>query len=93
MASSRLEAQAGAQNVQATRYDVLLQVNRAYFDVLHAQALIRTAQETIDTRQIVLNQVTQLAQNQLRSQLDVSFAKRQRVGGKAAAHSVAEQSR
>ena len=74
VASSRLEAQAGAQNVQATRYDVLLQVNRAYFDVLHAKALIRTAQETIDTRQTVLNQVTQLAQNQLKSQLDVSFA-------------------
>ncbi len=74
VASSRLQAQAGAQNVQATRYDVLLQVNRAYFDVLHAQALIRTAQETIKTRQTVLDQVTQLAQNQLRSQLDVSFA-------------------
>jgi outer membrane protein len=74
VASSRLEAQAGAQNVQAARYDVLLQVNRAYFDVLHAKALIRTAQETIKTRQTVLDQVTQLAQNQLRSQLDVSFA-------------------
>ena len=74
VASSRLQAQAGAQNVQTTRYDVLLQVNRAYFDVLHAQALIRTAQETIKTRQTVLDQVTQLAQNQLRSQLDVSFA-------------------
>lgn len=74
VASSRLEAQAGAQNVQATRYDVLLQVNRAYFDVLHAKALIRTARETIDTRQTVLNQVTQLAENQLKSQLDVSFA-------------------
>ena len=74
VASSRLQAQAGAQNVQATRYDVLLQVNRAYFDVLHANALIRTAQETIKTRQTVLDQTTQLAQNQLRSQLDVSFA-------------------
>jgi outer membrane protein len=60
--------------LQATRYDVLLQVNRAYFDVLHAQALIKTAQETIKTRQTLLDQVTQLAQNQLRSQLDVSFA-------------------
>jgi outer membrane protein len=74
VASSRLEAQASAQNVQASRYDVLLQVNRAYFDVLHAQALIKTAQETIKTRQTLLDQVTQLAQNQLRSQLDVSFA-------------------
>ncbi len=74
VASSRLQAQAGAQNAQATRYDVLLQVNQAYFDVLHAQALIKTAQETIKTRQTVLDQVTQLAQSQLRSQLDVSFA-------------------
>jgi outer membrane protein len=74
VASARLQNQAGARNVQATRYDVLLQVNRAYFDVLHAQALIRTAQETIKTRQTLLDQVTQLAQNQLRSQLDVSFA-------------------
>ena len=74
VASSRLQAQASAQNVQATRYEVLLQVNQAYFDVLHAQALIKTAQETITTRQTLLNQVTQLAQNQLRSQLDVSFA-------------------
>jgi outer membrane protein len=74
VASSRLQAEASAQNVQASRYDVLLQVNRSYFDVLHAQALIKTAQETINTRQTVLNQVTQLAQNQLRSQLDVSFA-------------------
>jgi outer membrane protein len=74
VASSRLQAQAEAQNVTATRYDVLLQVNRAYFDVLHANALIKTAQETINTRQTVLNQVTELARNQLRSQLDVSFA-------------------
>jgi outer membrane protein len=74
VASSRLQAQASAQNVQATRYDVLLEVNRAYFDVLHAQALIKTAQETIKTRQTLLDQVTQLANNQLRSQLDVSFA-------------------
>jgi outer membrane protein len=74
VASSRLEAQDSAQNVQASTYDVLLQVNRAYFDVLHAQALIRTAQETIKTRETLLNQVTQLAENQLRSQLDVSFA-------------------
>ncbi len=74
VASSKLQAQAGLQNVQATKYDVLLQVTRAYFDVLHAQALIKTAQQTINTRQTLLNQVTQLAQNNLRSQLDVSFA-------------------
>jgi outer membrane protein len=74
VASSRLQAQAGSQNVQATRYDVLLQVNRAYFDVLHAQSVVRVAQETIAARQLLLDQVTALAQNNLKSQLDVSFA-------------------
>ena len=92
VASSRLQAQASAQNVQATRYDVLLQVNRAYFDVLHAKALIRTAQETIKTRQTVLDQVTQLAKNQLRSDLDVRFCRCKRIGGEIIAHPGTEQS-
>lgn len=74
VATSRLQAQAGSQNVLATRYDVLLQVNRAYFDVLHAQALVKVAQETIDARQLLLDQVTALANNNLKSRLDVSFA-------------------
>lgn len=74
VASSRLQAQAGNQNVVATRYDVLLQVNRAYFDVLRAQATVRVAQETVAARQLLLDQVSELARNNLRSQLDVSFA-------------------
>lgn len=72
--SSRLEAQASAQNAQATRYDVLLQVTRSYFDVLHAQAVVKVAEETVAARQLLSDQVTELANNKLRSQLDVSFA-------------------
>lgn len=74
VSSSRLTAQASAQNAQATRYDVLLQLNRAYFDVLHAQAVVKVAQETVAARQLLSDQVTELGKNQLRSQLDVSFA-------------------
>jgi outer membrane protein len=74
VASSRFQAQAGAQNLQATRYDVLLQVNSAYYEVLRAQAVIRVAQETIAARQLLLDQASALARNNLRSQLDVSFA-------------------
>jgi len=74
VASARFNAQASAQNLQAIRYDVVLQVNRAYFDVLHSQAVIKVAQETIDARQLLSDQVTELAKNNLRSQLDVSFA-------------------
>jgi len=74
VSSSRLEVQAVTQTAQATRYDVLLQVNRSYFDVLHAQAVVKVAQETVSTRQLLSDQVTELAKNSLKSQLDVSFA-------------------
>jgi outer membrane protein len=74
VASSRFQAQAAAHSLEATRYDVVLQVNRAYFEVLHAQAVIKTAQQTIEARQTLSDQVTELAKNNLKSQLDVSFA-------------------
>ncbi|MGD0360710.1 MAG: TolC family protein [Bryobacteraceae bacterium] len=74
VASSRLQAQATSQTYQATRYDVLLHVNQAYFEALRAQALVKVADETVAARQLVVDQVTALAQNKLRSQLDVSFA-------------------
>ncbi len=74
VASARLQAQAASQNSQATRYTVLLDVNRAYFDVLHAQATVKVAEQTVAARQLLDNQVTELARNKLRSQVDVSFA-------------------
>ena len=49
-------------------------VNRSYFDVLHAQGVVKVAQETVATRQLLSDQVTELARNNLKSQLDVSFA-------------------
>jgi len=74
VASSRLQAEASTQTYQATKYDVLLEVNRAYYAALHAQGLVRVAQATVSARQLLLDQVTTLANNNLRSQLDVSFA-------------------
>ena len=62
------------QDLQASRYDVLLQVNRAYFNVQRAQAVVKVAQQTVAARQLLADQVTELAKNSLRSQLDVSFA-------------------
>jgi outer membrane protein len=41
---------------------------------LRAQAVVKTAQETVTARQLVVDQVTALAQSALKSQLDVSFA-------------------
>ena len=73
VAEARLRTDATQQDYQATRDDVLLGVNRAYFLTLRAQALIKVARETVAARQLLVDQVTALARNNLRSQLDVSF--------------------
>ena len=74
-ASSKFQAQAENQNANATREQVLLQVNVSYFGALEAQAVLQVAQQTFDTRQLLLDQVSLLASNKLRSELDVSFAR------------------
>jgi len=74
VASARLNAQASSQTYQATRYSVLLQVNRAYYDALHARAVVKVAEETVAARQLLYDQVSALAKNKLKSDLDASFA-------------------
>jgi len=73
-ASSKFQAAAENQNLETTREQVLLQVDTGYFGALGAQAVLHVAQQTLATRQLLLDQVTEFATNQLRSQLDVSFA-------------------
>ena len=73
-ASTRLQASAANRSAQTTRQQVLLDVDRDYFAVLQAQAIGNVAQQTVDTRQLLLDRVTVLAQNKLKSELDVSFA-------------------
>lgn len=74
-ASSKLQAQAEKQNANATREQVLLQVNVGFFNTLEVQAVLHVAQQTVDTRQLLLDQVSLLASNKLKSELDVSFAR------------------
>ncbi len=73
VASSRLQASAADQTTQATKYDVLLRVNHAYFSALRAQGMVKVARETVAARQLLVDQVTALFNNKLRSELDVSF--------------------
>jgi outer membrane protein len=72
--SSNYHAQARQEDVAATRADVLLQVDQAYFAVLKAQTVLLVAEKTVSTRQLVADQVGALAKNKLKSGLDVSFA-------------------
>lgn len=72
--SSNLHAQATQENVVTTRADVLLRVDRAYFVVLKSRAVLKVAQETVKDRQLVAEQISELAKNKIKSGLDVSFA-------------------
>jgi outer membrane protein len=72
--TANLRAQAQDQSSENTRADVVLAATRAYYDVLRAQAVLKVAQQTVTARQLVVDQITALAQSQLRTQLDVSFA-------------------
>ncbi|HEV3141193.1 MAG TPA: TolC family protein [Vicinamibacterales bacterium] len=75
VSSASLSADSRTKDVEARRADVLLQVDRAYFDALRAQAVLKVAQQTVDARKVVADQVTALAESNLKSGLDVSFAK------------------
>lgn len=74
-ASARLQAQAENQNANATREEVLLNVDVDYFSALQAQAVVNVAQQTLDTRQLLVEQVELQASNHIKSELDVSFAR------------------
>jgi outer membrane protein len=73
--SAKLRALAEANNAQATREQILLAVDGAFFAAQQAQSVTRVAEQTVAARQLFLEQVSALASNKLRSELDVSFAK------------------
>jgi outer membrane protein len=74
VANAKLQAAASREDYQATRYDVILAVDQAYYEVLLAEQLVKVSQQTVATRQTVVDQVSQLFKNQLKSEVDLSFA-------------------
>jgi outer membrane protein len=74
-ASATLRADAQQQEVAERRTRVLLEVDRAYFDAMRAQAIERVARQTVATRQLVVDQVSALTASGLKSTLDLSFAR------------------
>ena len=72
--SSNLHAQAQQERVVTSRADVLVNVDRAYFDVLRNQTLLTVAEQTVKERKLVADLVDAEAKHKLKSGLDVSFA-------------------
>jgi outer membrane protein len=73
-ASASLAAKAENQNAVATKEQILLAVDQAFYSALQAHAVLSVAQETVAARQTVADQVEALFKSKLKSQLDFSFA-------------------
>jgi outer membrane protein len=72
--SARFRASAAGDRTNVARAVVVLTVDRAYFDVLRAHAVLGVANETVKARNLALRQISALANTGLRSLLDVNFA-------------------
>ena len=74
VASSKLREKAQNAGALATVEDIVLATDQAFYDALQAQALLRVAQQNVDTRQTTDNQVSSMTRSKLKSTLDLSFA-------------------
>ncbi len=74
IASARLQAKAEEQNSVATKEDVLLAVDQTFYTALQTHAVLRVAEETVASRQLLSDQVSALTKSKLKSDLDLSFA-------------------
>jgi outer membrane protein len=74
VSSARLQAKADEQNAQATKEDVLLAVDEAFYSALQNHAVLRVAEQTVASRQLLSDQVSALTKSKLKSELDLSFA-------------------
>jgi hypothetical protein len=73
-AAAQFDALSQAQKAQLVRAQVVYRVDRAYLNVLKAKALLSVAQQTVADRQVILDEITALAQNKLKSDLDLTMA-------------------
>jgi outer membrane protein len=74
VAGVRLQAKADEQSAAATRQDVLLAVDQAFYNALQTHAVLQVAEQTVASRQLLSDQVSALTKSKLRSDLDLSFA-------------------
>jgi len=74
LSSSEFSAKAEDANAAATRAQIILAVDQAFYGGLEAQALVGVAGQTVETRQVLVDKVKALTEAKLKSDLDLSFA-------------------
>ena len=75
LSSSEFIAKAADQNALATKQQIVLAVDQAFYNTLDTKALLHVAAETVKERQLRVDQVQALTNSKLKSELDLSFVK------------------
>jgi outer membrane protein len=74
VSSAESSAKAEEENSAATTAQIVLAVDQAFYNALETKELLQVAQQTVDARQLIVNQINALTQAKLKSDLDLSFA-------------------
>ena len=72
--TQKFQEKAANATALATKEEIVLAADQAFYDALTAQAILQVAQQTVNARQATQTQVNQMTQNKLKSTLDLSFA-------------------
>jgi outer membrane protein len=75
VSSSRYQAKAADENAVATKQQIILAVDEAFYNTLETKALLAVAQDTVKARSLLVDQIQALTNAKLKSELDLSFAK------------------
>ena len=73
IAANQFAAQALGEDVATQKADVVVNVQRAYYDGLKRQRLVQIAEETVREREVIQHQVDLLYQQQLKAKLDLDL--------------------
>jgi len=74
VSSAESAAKAEDETSAATTAQIIMAVDQAFYNALESKALLQVAQQTVDSRQLVADQIGALTQAKLKSDLDLSFA-------------------
>jgi outer membrane protein len=75
VSSSRYQAKAADENAVATRQQIILAVDEAFYNTLETKALMAVAEDTVKARGLLVDQIQALTNAKLKSELDLSFAR------------------
>jgi outer membrane protein len=74
VASAKLSEKARLADAEASRADIVLATDQAFYQAIEAEATLKVADQTVAARQTLVDQVSALTSAKLKSDLDLSFA-------------------